>query len=318
MSLVLVTGANGFVGRGVVTRLSRDPAFGVRAAVRSDADGLAEGVDLVVVGDLGQNADYSEALVGADVVVHCAARVHVMRDVASDPLAAYRLANVEGTLNLARQAVAAGVSRFIFLSSIKVNGDATWPGKPFEPGDPPAPTDPYGISKLEAEQELAGLARETGLKVVVIRPVLVYGPGVTANLRSMVRWLQSGVPLPLGSVQNRRSFVALDNLVDLIVTCSIHPAAAGQVFLVSDGEDLSTPDLLRRTATAMGLKAHLFPLHVNLLRFGAACAGKAGIARRLCGSLQVDISKTRKILGWTPPVGVDAALHSMAMGIKAK
>lgn len=311
MSLVVVTGANGFVGRGVVARLGRDPAFRVRVAVRREGGLLPEGVEVSLVGDLGPDTDYGPALTDADAVVHCAGRVHVMSDTSSDPLGEYRSVNVDGTANLARQAAEAGVRRFIFLSTVKVNGESTQPGRPFDADDPPAPSDPYGLSKLEAEKELARVSKHTGLDVVVIRPALIYGPGVKANLRSMMGWLRRGVPLPLGAIHNRRSLLALDNLTDLIVTCLRHPDAGGHVFLASDGEDLSTSDLLRRTAAAMGLKARLVPVPPRLLEVGARCVGKAGIARRLCASLQVDIGKTRALLDWTPPVRVDDALRSM-------
>lgn len=183
---------------------------------------------------------------GHGVVIHSAARVHVMDEQSADPLAEFRKMNVDGTLNLARQAAAAGVRRFIFISSIKVNGEGTVLGKPYTAMDTPSPQDPYGISKMEAEQGLRQIAQDTGMEVVIIRPVLVYGPGVKANFRSMVNWMNKGVPLPLGSIYNKRSMVALDNLVDLVVTCIDHPAAANQTFLESDGEDLSTTEMLRR------------------------------------------------------------------------
>jgi nucleoside-diphosphate-sugar epimerase len=215
-------------------------------------------------------------------------------------------------LNLARQAAEAGVRRFIFISSIKVNGEGTPLGAPYRADAQPQPADPYGISKMEAEQGLRALAGETGMEVVIIRPTLVYGPGVKANFLNMMRWLHKGVPLPFGAIHNRRSLVALDNLVDLIVTCIEHPAAANQTFLVSDGEDLSTTELLRRMATALGAPAHLLPVPSWLLEAGATMLGKKALSQRLCGSLQVDISKTRELLGWTPPLSVDAALRKTA------
>ena len=311
MSLVVVTGANGFVGGAVVARLACEPDFRVRIAVRREPGPLPDGVDVSLVGDLGPDTDYGPALTDADAVVHCAARVHVMRETSTDPLREYRSVNVDGTANLARQAAGAGVRRFIFLSTVKVNGESTQPGRPFEADDPPEPSDPYGQSKLEAEEELAKVSRDTGLDVVVIRPVLIYGPGVKANLRAMMEWLRRGVPLPLGAIKNRRSLLALDNLTDLIVTCLRHPDASGEVFLASDGEDLSTSALLRRTASAMGLNARLVPVPQRLLELGARLVGKAGVARRLCDSLQVDIGKTRGLLDWTPPVCVDDGLRSM-------
>jgi len=235
-----------------------------------------------------------------------------MSDTSSDPLTEFRKVNVEGTLSLARQAAAAGVRRFIFISSIKVNGEGTVLGAPYHADAQPLPADPYGISKMEAEQGLRALAADTGMEVVIIRPTLVYGPGVKANFLNLMRWLHKGVPLPFGAIHNLRSLVALDNLVDLIVTCIDHPAAANQTFLVSDGEDLSTTELLRRMGTALGKPARLFPVPSRLIEVGAAMLGKQALAQRLCGSLQVDISKTRELLNWTPPVSVDEALRKTA------
>lgn len=306
---VLVTGASGFVGSATLARLARDGAHRLRAATRRPEATATIGGDCIMIGDLSDTADWTAALRGMDVVVHAAARVHVMREAATDALAEYRRANVDGTLQLARQAVRAGVRRFVFLSSIKVNGEATEPGRPFTAADRPAPIDPYGLSKLEAERGLAELAEQTGLELVVVRPVLVYGPGVRANFRSMMRWLSLGVPLPLASVRNARSLVALDNLADLIAVLVEHPAAASEVFLVSDDEDLSTPQLLRRTAAAMGKRARLLPFPPALLELAATVARRPGAARRLTGSLQVDIAATRTRLGWTPPVGVQEALR---------
>jgi nucleoside-diphosphate-sugar epimerase len=264
------------------------------------------------VSGLEPDTDWQNALKGVDVVIHSAARVHVMEDKASDPLAAFRKVNVEGTLNLARQAAELGVRRFISISSIKVNGEGTSLGMPYLADAQPAPADPYGISKMEAEQGLRELAAESGMEVVIIRPPLVYGPGVKANFLNMMRWLHKGVPLPFGAIHNRRSLVALDNLVDLIVTCIGHPAAANQTFLVSDGEDLSTTELLRGMGTALGKPARLLPVPSWLLETGAAMLGKQALSQRLCGSLQVDISKTRELLNWTPPVSVDEALRKTA------
>ena len=240
-----------------------------------------------------------------------------MNDDETDPLESYRAVNVEGSLNLARQAAAAGVRRFVLLSSIKVSGECTEQGRPFTADDAPASEDPYGISKREAEQLLRQIAADTGMEVVIIRPPLVYGPGVKANFQSMMRWLVRGVPLPLAAVtDNRRSLVALDNLVDLIVTCLNHPAAANQTFLVSDGEDLSTAELLKRMGSALGCPARLFYLPPALLKLGATVLNKPDIYQRLCGSLQLDIAKTRQLLGWTPPVSVEEGLRRATEGFR--
>jgi nucleoside-diphosphate-sugar epimerase len=251
------------------------------------------------------------------VVIHAAARVHVMNETAVDALTEFRKVNVEGTLRLARRAAESGVKRFIFISSIKVNGESTVLGKPFKANDFPAPADPYGVSKYEAEEALKQLSLDTGMEVVIIRPPLVYGPGVKANFLSMMRWLERGVPLPLGAIKNRRSLVAIGNLVDLAITCISHPAAANQTFLVSDGEDLSTTQLLRRMADALKVRAHLLPIPEAGLRLGALLLGKKAIADRLCGSLQVDIGKTCSMLNWLPPVSVDKALQRTAFQYSA-
>lgn len=250
-------------------------------------------------------------------MVHAAARVHMIGDSALDPADAYRAVNVDGTLCLARQSAVAGVRRFVFLSSIKVNGEETKLGRAFAAGDAPSPQDAYALSKAEAEAGLRALAAETGMEVVIVRPPLIYGPGVKANFLSLMRALRRGVPLPLGAVENnRRSLVALDNLVDLIVTCIDHPAAANQTFLVSDGEDLSTAGLLRRLAAAMGVPARLLPVPVSLLQGATAVLGKGEMMRRLCGNLQVDIEETRSVLGWRPPVNVDEGLRRAAEGFR--
>ena len=308
---VLVTGATGFVGDAVVRALA-GREMRVRAAVRRPDARLPGAVEAVQVGDIVGTTRWDDALRGVDAVVHAAARVHVMHDVAADPLAEFRRVNVAGTVRLAREAARAGVKRFVFVSSIKVSGEGTRPGRPFRADDEPDPVDSYGVSKREAEDELRLVARETGLEVAIVRPVLVYGPGVKGNFHSMMRWLHRGVPLPLGAVHNRRSLVALDNLVDLLVTTLVHPAAANRTFLVSDGEDLSTTELLRRTATALGTRARLLPVPAPLLQGAARVAGRRAVADRLCGNLQVDITPTRELLGWTPSVAIDTALERAA------
>lgn len=316
MKRIMVTGGSGFVGRTLLERLHQE-GYGLIAPSRAALAQAPVGVVNPLVGGLAADVDWSASLEGAAVVIHSAARVHVMNDTAADPLVEFRKANVDGTLSLARQAAAAGVQRFIFISSIKVNGEGTELGHPYHADDTPDPQDPYGVSKMEAEQGLRALASETGMDVVIIRPVLVYGPGVKANFRSMMSWLRKGVPLPLGATGNKRSLVAVDNLVDLIATCIDHPAAANQTFLVSDGEDLSTTQLLQRMGKALGRPARLLPLPASLLQAGAAMLGRRAIAQRLCGSLQVDIGKTRELLGWAPPVSVDDALRKTARAFEA-
>lgn len=312
---ILITGANGLVGRSACTR-ALAAGMRVRGATRR-ALPLPSGVHAVVVPGLGSPAGWAAGLAGCEAVLHAAARVHVMSESVSDPLVEFRRINVEGTLQLARQAAAAGVRRFVFVSSVKVNGEGTTVHRPFTAADAPAPQDPYGISKMEAEQGLRQIATDTGMEVVIIRPPLVYGPGVKANFATLMRWLQRGIPLPLGAVtNNRRSLVALDNLVDLLMTCIDHPAAANQTFLVSDGEDLSTTELLRRMGHAMACPARLLPVPPTLLRLGAAALGKGNVAQRLLGSLQVDISHTRDTLGWTPPISVDEGLRRAAAGMR--
>jgi len=312
LSRVLLTGATGFIGRSLSVELP-EKGFEVIAAVRRLSDFLPETVQQVVVGDLASETDWSKALTAVSIAIHTAARVHVMTDTAADPLAEFRRVNLDGTMNFAKQAAAAGVKRFIFLSSIKVNGESTWPGRPFTADDSHAPRDPYGVSKSETEQALLDLSAKTGMEVVIIRPVLVYGPEVKANFLNMMRWLSSGVPLPLGAVHNKRSLVSLDNLVDLIITCINHPAAANQVFLASDGDDLSTTELLQRLSLSLGKPVRLIPVPVGILRTVAKLLGKYDVAQRLIGSLQVDITKTQKLLNWQPPVSVNEALQKTAL-----
>jgi nucleoside-diphosphate-sugar epimerase len=306
--IVLVTGATGFIGRRLCNTLLSS-GVEVVPTVRGAPTG-----DEIAVGDIGPDTDWREALATQpEVVVHLAARVHMVED--KDSSESYRAVNVEGALKCARQAAASGVRRFVFLSSIKVNGESTNGREAFTEDDPTAPGDHYAMYKHEAEKALRQVAAETGMELVVIRPPLVYGPGVKANFDSMMQWLSRGTPLPLAAVsKNRRSLVALDNLVDLIVTCLTHPSAAQQTFLVSDGEDLSTADLLNRLGAALGHPAHLFYLPLALLALGAHAIGKPGIYHRLCGSLQLDITKARKLLGWFPPISVDEGLKRAAEG----
>lgn len=301
----LITGANGFVGKQLCAELPRR-GHAVCAAVRAVALSI-EDVEISVVGSIDGGTDWSAALVGKDVVIHLAARVHVMQDDSADPLAEYRKVNVAGTENLARQAARAGVKRLVYVSSIKVNGEETF--GVFSEADAPYPQDPYGISKWEAEQALHRIAEETGLEVVVVRPPLVYGPGVKGNFAQMIRVLHKGIPLPLALVRNRRSLVYVGNLVDALILCATHPAAVGQTYLVSDGEDVSTPDMLRQLGAAMGRPARLFPCPRTLLRLAGRMTGKADQIERLLGSLQVDSGKVQRELGWQPPYTLSEGLR---------
>lgn len=300
---ILLTGATGFLGQGLLVGLRGK--HDVVAALRTAAS-FPE-VSCEIVGDIGRATSWGTVVVDRQVVIHAAARAHVTKDQVADPLTEYRKVNVEGTLNLARQAASAGVQRFIFISSIGVNGASNT--SPFKASDAPAPTEPYAQSKFEAEQGLQKLCQQVGMELVIIRPPLVYGADAPGNFGSLVRMVKSGVPLPLGAIHNKRSLVALDNLVNLIITCMDHPAAANQVFLAADGEDLSTSDLLRRVAAAMGKPSRLIPVSTALLQAGAALLGRTAMAQRLLGSLQVDISKTRDLLGWTPKISVDEGLR---------
>ena len=313
MKRVVLTGATGFLGGALLVRMLREPALDVKAAVRCRSSALPASIRQAEVGEIGADTDWTLAVTGAEVVVHCAARAHMLRDVVADPLAAFRQVNRDGTLSLARAAAAAGVRRFVFVSTIGVNGAETRE-RAFRSDDPVAPHSPYAVSKLEAEQGLASIGAETGMEVVIVRPPLVYGPGAPGNFAAMMKWLAKGVPLPLGAVHNKRSYIALANLVDLLLCTVDHPAAAGRTFLASDGEDLSTTEFLRRTATAMGRRATLLPVPAGLLRLGAAMVGKPELAQRLCGSLQIDLSETREVLGWEPVVSVEEGLRSATKG----
>lgn len=315
---VLVTGANGFIGQALCADLPSRGYHVVGVVRKSPGVVRQDAVQHLVMGDIDEHTKWADALSGVDSVVHLAARVHLMQDTAADPLAEFRRVNVALTMNLARQAALAGVRRFIFVSSVKVNGEHTPVGQPFIADDVPRPLDPYGLSKLEAEQALMQLAEQTGLEVVIIRPVIVYGPGVKANFHEMMRWVLKGVPLPFGALDNRRSLVAVDNLVDLTATCLHHPAAANQTFLVSDGEDLTVTALLQRTAAAFGRPARLLPVPMFVLRLAGRLLGNEAVIKRLCDTLQVDITKTRQLLGWHPPVSVDAALRKSAQQLLGK
>lgn len=313
---VLVTGGTGYLGSALLRRLSDDAAWQLRAAVRPGRSILSlTACEAVTAEDLSVNTAWQDAVSGCDAVVHAAGRVHVMQETSPDALAEFRRVNVQGTLNLARQAARAGAKRFVYVSSIKVNGERTAAGVAFGADDAPNPLDAYSVSKLEAELGLRTLAAETGMEVVIIRPPLIYGPGVGANFLALLRAVARGFPLPLGAIDNRRSLVAIDNAVDLIVNCLKHPQAANETFLVSDGEDLSTADLVRRMACAMHKPARLVPAPPWMLHAAATLLGKQDAVHRLCWSLQVDISKTVALLGWRPPVSVDEGLRKAVAGM---
>lgn len=266
------------------------------------------------MGSIDGTTDWTRALEGVDCIVHAAARVHVMHESSATPLAAFRIVNVDGTRRLAEQAAKVGVRRLIYLSSIKVNGESSLPGRPIAISDPATPLDDYGVSKWEAEQALREVAERTGLEVVIVRPPLVYGPGVKGNFARLVTLVQRGIPLPLMLVRNKRSLVGIGNLVDLLAICVVHPRAAGRTFLVSDGHDLSTPELLRHIAEAMDRPSRMFPLPTGLMRAGAALLGARMKIDRLLGWLQVDIQQTCAVLNWSPPVDVKDELRILISG----
>jgi len=308
---ILVTGATGFVGRVLSTRLLADRSKVRGTLLASEPHtSLIDGICPVIVSPLGPDTDWQTALQGVDIIIHLAARVHIMDDPADDPLTEFRNVNVAGTEHLAREAAKAGVRRLVFISSIKVNGEET--EKPYSSKSPPDPSDPYGISKWEAEQSLRKIEDETDLEVVVVRPTLVYGPGVKANFLKMLTTVQKGIPLPFASIKNRRSLIYVGNLVDALALCAFHPAAAGKTYLVSDGDDVSTPELIRRTAAAFGVKAALFPFPPELLRLAGRITGKVSAVDRLLGSLAVDTSAIRRELGWKPPFTMEQGLAATA------
>lgn len=305
---VLITGANGFVGKALLDRLTTNPEYEAIGTVRTTCTLETSGVKLIQTGNLTAETNWEPHLKGINVIVHTAARVHVMDKRSNDSLDEFRDTNVFSTLNLARQAVEASVKRLIFISSIKVNGESTALGKPFTADDTPAPFDPYAISKFEAEEGLRALAVETGMEIVIIRPTLIYGPGVKANFLKMLRWINRGIPLPFGSIHNKRSLVSLDNLIDLIVVCLSHPSATNQIFLAGDGRDLSTTELIRQIGFALSKQTKLIPIPQSIIEFSGALMGRKDLVYRLCKSLQVDISKNKALLDWAPPATVQYAL----------
>ncbi|MCJ8205253.1 SDR family oxidoreductase [Pseudomonas sp. RGM2987] len=312
---VLVTGAGGFVGESLILELLASKRF-IPVGTSRRTIGLNTLCQVLTL-DLNRPKEWPP-LSDIQVLVHCAARVHVMNESAEDPLTSFRQINVQATENLARHAASCGVKRFIFISSIKVNGEQTSPGAPFTADDSPAPVDPYGVSKLEAELALMEIGRETGMEIVIIRPPLIYGDGVKANFLVMLKWLNKGVPLPFGAVTNLRSLVSMENLVDLIIVCIDHPGAAGQIFLVSDNEDISTTRLLRELSIGLDKKARLLPVPQRLLLGIGRVLRKEASIGRLCNSLQVDISKTCERLNWKPRIDAASALRRTAIGFKQR
>lgn len=312
---ILVTGASGFVGQALVAHLVGLDATEVIAMMRATPAIRLAGARYVAGGDMTAGRLGAAALEGVEVIVHAAARVHVLNDDKAMSATEFDRVNVTPTLELARQAVAAGVRRFVFLSSIGVNGVQTDIGKPFTEADPPNPHNPYANSKLKAEQGLLLLSEQSGLEVVIIRPPLVYGPGVRANFAALMRAVQRGWPLPLACVHNLRSMVAMDNLVSFIATCVDHPQAANTTFLVSDGQDISSPDLVRGLAQALGVAARLVPVPVSALQFVGRALGRGDVIQRVCGNLRVDISKARRVLAWQPPVSMDEGLRRTVAGM---
>jgi nucleoside-diphosphate-sugar epimerase len=318
---ILITGANGFIGNSL-TRAMIDNSFAVICAVRnlsSNIQSMSDSIELHQIGCIDRNTNWQHALNGVDTIVHCAGRAHVMKEEAVDPLAIYREVNVHGTVRLANQAAIAGVKRFVFLSSIKVNGEITPDGVPFSELSLPEPSDAYGLSKLEAESALFKISSLTGMEVVVIRPSLVYGPGIKGNFLNLIRLVQSGLPLPFGALNNKRSFVALENLISFIVLCSnriLSPLAANNVFLVSDNEDTSTTNLIRKIADAGQFSCRLLPIPESILRASAAIIGKHDISQRLFGNLQVDTMKAITLLGWKPEINMDEQLRKIFINPK--
>jgi nucleoside-diphosphate-sugar epimerase len=306
---ILVTGATGFVGGALVRHLVSDKGYEVIAAVREPNENLEKIVRCVKIAGLAIDTNWQEALTGVEVVIHAAARVHIMRETVADPLDEFRKTNVQGTLNLARQAASAGIRRFIFISSVKANGETTEIGKPFTADAIPVPLDAYGISKMEAENGLKEIAQQTGMELVIIRPPLIYGSGAKGNFATLVKLVKLGLPLPFGSLSNKRSLASIDNLVDLIAVCIRHENAKNQIFMVSDGEDLSTAELIKKIGKALGKPAMLIPFPKLMINLLLRLIGKTEISHRICGSLQVDISKTRQLLNWKPVLSVDNGLR---------
>lgn len=311
MAEVLVTGATGFIGRHLLARLLRD-GHAVRGTFRTRGPGapLPAGAAAVPIEAIGPETEWGHLLAGVDTVFHLAARVHVMKEPGGDPLALYREVNVAGTARLARQAATAGVRRLVFLSSVKAHGEET--REPYREDSPLAPRDPYGISKMEGEEALRRIEREAGLEIVILRPPLVYGPGVKANFLALLRWVDRGWPLPLASTRNARSLIYVGNLVDALTRCGDDPRAAGKTYLVSDGEDVSTSGLVRSMAAALGRPPRLVPFPTGALTLAGRLTGRRATVERLVGSLRVDAARIRRELGWSPPWSLEEGLRQTA------
>ena len=312
---ILITGANGFIGRNLCVFL-KEKGYFVRGSVRNDAYDIHGADEYIQAGDIDESTDWREALAGIDTVIHLAARVHIMNDSAADPVEAFRKVNVLGTERLARMAAKAGIKRFIFISSVKVNGEGAL--RAYVEKDIPDPRDAYGISKREAEDALVRIAAEAGLQMVILRLPLVYGPGVKANFKNLIRIAGTGLPLPLKGISNRRSFLYLGNLMDAIITCVTHPLAAGQTFMVSDEQDISTPDLIKMIACAMKKKTLLFSLPSGILKALCKIIGRSEELEKLTGTLIVDSSKIRNLLDWKPPFSLEEGIRETVKGTDGK
>lgn len=313
MLKVLTTGSNGFIGRYLFHSLFENGHDVIQTYRQLPNHIIPESDGYFAVGNIDTQTQWQSSLKGVDAVIHLAARVHVMKETHDDPLEAFRNVNTQGTLNLAKQAVDAGVKRFVYLSSIKVNGEKTQ-DTPFYAHDQPNPHDPYAVSKFEAEQQLLTLGKESGLEVVIIRPPLVYGHGVKGNFSRLIKLVEKSIPLPLAGIKNSRSLVSLQNLCSFIQVCLAHPKAAGEVFLVSDGQDLSTSELFEHIAMALGKKSRLFYLPQGLIRLLTHLLNRGAEYERLFGSLQVDIAKNEQLLGWKPSISVETGIRKTVLG----
>ena len=314
MTKILITGATGFVGRALFENLKLKKKYLIHLTTRTNQEELFEGGKAFNIGEIDSSTNWNDALDGVDCIVHCAARAHTTEKKQTDLLNAYRRINVDGTRNLAKQAVAIGIKRFIFLSSIKVNGEETIATKSFKYNDISQPEDAYGITKWQAEQALLEISKQTGLEVVIIRPPLVYGEGAKGNFLHLLNLVYKQIPLPFANINNLRSFIGLDNLLDLIICCIQHPKAAGETFLVSDGEDVSTSDLIIKLSKFMDKSPRLFQVPQLIIQLIGRLVGKSSEIERLLGSLRIDNSYTREILGWSPALSLDESLAKTVRG----